>query len=304
VVNHTAYHRIQRLAFVSALCVSVSGLASAQSDAEASNYEDLLKKRYALTVKVGQMEQEVKFQEAQIEKLRGEIDTVGGTIESIPSLVSSMVDSYAKEFDKDAPFNAAERYERLAKLQEQLREKSSTPASMYRRALGMYEAEVNYGMTVEQYPGNHPLEEKAGWRLEACTQNLLSEKCSLTGEMRERIREKTGKGAELLNPSDPADAKDMKDLLKEFSEGRKLFDGNYLRVGRLALIYADVDGEEVLRYDLRNKRSGGGETEGRVVEWLPEDGSDQINLFRAVKMAKGEAAVDVMKIPVIVDADE
>lgn len=302
-VKHTAYHRIQKIAFVSAICVSVSGIASAQSDAQADNYADLLQKRYALTVQIGQMEQEVKFQENQIKKLEGEIDTVGGTIEAIPALVSTMVDSYAKEFDKDAPFNAAERYERLAKLQEQLRESSSTPASMFRRALGMYEAEVNYGMTVEQYPGNHPLEEREGWRLKACTANMLSDECNLTSEMRERIREKTGKGAELLDASDPADAKDMKELLEEFDRDKKLFDGNYLRVGRLALIYADVDGNEVLRYDLTSKR-GGASAEGRVVEWIPEDGADQINLFRAVKMAKGEAAVDVMKIPVIVDTNE
>lgn len=300
--HNTAHRRIKKLALVSAICLSISGIASAQSDdAQVSNYSDLLRKRYELTVKVAKMEQEVSTQEKKIALLKSEIDTVGGTIASVPALVASMVDSYAKEYDKDAPFNAAERYERLSKLQEQIEDGSSTPASMFRRALGMYEAEVNYGMTVEQYPGNHPLEAREGWRLKACTENLVSVACKLTSEMKEAIREKTGKGAEELDASDPADAKYMKELLEKFDNERKLLDGNYLRVGRLALIYADVDGAEVMRYDLQGKRAGSGEAEGKVSEWILEDGADQINLFRAVKMAKGEAAVDVMKIPVIID---
>lgn len=300
---HTARRRIQNLVVTTALSVSLVGVASAQGDdAALTQYSDLLAKKHALTVQIAKLELDIKTQESKIESLREQKANVGGVISSIPGLVEQMVKSYAAEFELDPPFNAAERYERLAKLQEQVENKSSTPASMFRRAIGMYEAEVNYGMTVEQYPGNHPLEAREGWRAEVCKESILSEDCNLTGKMLETIREKTGKDAKTLDPNNPRDAEDMKSLYDQFVEERKLLDGNYLRVGRLALVYADVDGGEVLVYDIKGKReAGNAEGAGRVSEWLPVEGADQINLFRAVKMAKGEAAVDVMKIPVIVD---
>lgn len=303
VIFHTANRRIQKLVLTTALAVSATGFANAQSsDTALAQYSDLLAKRHALTVKIAKMELDVRTQEQKIQSLKDQTGSVDETIASVPGLVERMVKSYAAEFELDPPFNAAERYERLAKLQEQIETKSSTPASMLRRAIGMYEAEVNYGMTVEQYPGNHPLEAREGWRAEACKEDLLSEACSLTGKMLETIREKTGKDARTLDMANPRDAEDVKALYDQFVEERKMLDGNYLRVGRLALVYADVDGGEVLVYDIKGKRdSGGAEANVRTSEWVPVEGADQINLFRAVKMAKGEAAVDVMKIPVIVD---
>lgn len=303
VIFHTANRRIQKLILTTALAVSATGFANAQSnDTALAQYSDLLAKRHALTVKIAKMELDIRTQEQKIQSLKDQTGSVDETIASVPGLVERMVKSYAAEFELDPPFNAAERYERLAKLQEQIETKSSTPASMLRRAIGMYEAEVNYGMTVEQYPGNHPLEAREGWRAEACKEDLLGEACSLTGKMLETIREKTGKDARTLDMVNPRDAEDVKELYDQFVEERKMLDGNYLRVGRLALVYADVDGGEVLVYDIKGKRdSGGAEANVRVSEWVPVEGADQINLFRAVKMAKGEAAVDVMKIPVIVD---
>ncbi len=296
----TANRHVQRLIIGSAISVIIGGVAQAQDDAVA-NYAQLLDKRHALTVKVKKLELEVQTQEAKIASLRAEIEAVPGIKGAVPDLVKRMVDSYAAEYSIDPPFNAAERNERLVKLQDQLKDGSSTPASMLRRAIGMYEAEVNYGMTVEQYPGNHPLEARAGWRLSACQESLLNEGCNVTSDMREKIRDKTGKEFGELDAFNERDAADMKAMVKQFDEERKLFDGNYLRVGRLALIYADVDGGEVLQFDVKGKRDAIAAGESDPQEgWIPVEGADQIALFRAVKMAKGEAAVDVMKIPVVV----
>jgi len=304
VVNiHTAYGRVQKLVLTTALSFSFAGIAVAQNnDAAVDRYSDLLSKRHALTVKIAKMELEISTQEEKIKSLREQIGSVDGVKKSVPGLVEQMVSSYAAEYNIDPPFNASERNDRLAKLQEQLEDKSSTPASMLRRAIGMYEAEVNYGMTVEQYPGNHPLEARAGWRLEACKLSLQNAACNVTNEMKEAVREKTGKELDKMLPDDDRDAANMTALVKQFDSDRKLFDGNYLRVGRLALIYADVDGGEVLQFDVKGKREAlaAGETEPQE-NWITVEGADQINLFRAVKMAKGEAAVDVMKIPVVVE---
>jgi len=291
---------VQTLILGSILSVASGGVAQAQDNAVA-DYAKLLQKRYALTVEVGKLQLEVQNQEAKIAELRKEIENVPGVKASVPSLVESMVSSYASEYRIDPPFNAAERNDRLVNLQDQLKSGNAKPASMLRKAIAMYEAEVNYGMTVEQYPGNHPLEARAGWRLAACQESLQSVACNATTDMREKVRDKTGKDLDALLPSDERDAADMAAMVKRFDEERKLFDGNYLRVGRLALIYADVDGGEVLQFDVKGKREAlaAGETDPQE-NWIPIEGADQISLFRAVKMAKGEAAVDVMKIPVVV----
>ncbi len=296
----TANRRVQKLVLGSVISIAVGGVAHAQDDAVA-NYAKLLEKRHALTVQVKKLELDVQTQEAKIAALREEIKAIPGVKNSVPDLVQQMVASYAAEYKIDPPFNAAERNDRLVKLQDQLKDGSSTPASMLRRALGMYEAEVNYGMTVEQYPGNHPLEARAGWRLTACQESLLNEACNVTSDMKEKIRDKTGKDFDALDPFNERDAADMKAMVKQFDEERKLFDGNYLRVGRLALIYADVDGAEVLQFDVKGKQEAiaAGESDPQE-NWITVEGADQISLFRAVKMAKGEAAVDVMKVPVIV----
>lgn len=315
VKNRTAHHRFGKTLLGAVLSLGVIGSASAQSDdAQADSYAALLKKSHDLEVELSYMEMKIGEQERLISDLRTEIDGVPALLSSVRPLVENMVSSYAAEFEIDPPFNASERYERLAKLQEQLELGGSTDQLMLNRAIGMYEKEVEYGMTVGQYAGNNPLEDLAGWRLRACEESLMSPACNVTNEMREAIREKTGKSLEDLDPNDEKDAANMKLMVEKFEQEKKLFDGNYLRVGRLALIYADVDGERVYRYDVTTKRkvaapkvsedsgeAAPAQQESRVQEWVPVDGAERINLFRAVKMAKGEAAPDVMTIPVLVE---
>jgi len=327
VTLHTAHCRLQKLIVSSALSLCVAGVASAQNDdAQLSNYAALLKKKHDLQVEIGHMELQMQTQEQRIAALEAEIAGIPALKASVPGLVEKMITSYAAEFEFDPPFNASERYERLSKLRDQFDNKSAPMHLMLNRAIGMYEAEVNLGMTVDQYPGNHPVpppEEgdeapttrTAGWRVAACEVSLLDEGCILSGEMREAIRDKTGKEFVDLREDDEKDAANLKLMLQRFKDDRKLQDGNYLRVGRLALIYADVDGKEVWRYDIDAKRrqagyggsvaaadgEGDGQPESAITEWLKIEGAEQIDLYRSVKMAKGEAAVNVMPIPVLVE---
>ena len=300
----TANHRFKKLlAATAVLSVGLSGIAAAQADSEVSEYAALLQKNHDLQVEIAYMELRLAEQERIIGDLEDEIASIPALLASVRPLVENMVASYAEEFEIDPPFNASERFERLSRLQENLELGGVSEQNMLNRAIGMYEKEVNYGMTVEQYPGNHPLEDDAGWRLKACEDSLLNPQCNVTNEMKEAIKDKTGKSFADLDPQNETDAANMKLLVEKFRDERKLFDGNYLRVGRLALIYADVDGGEVYKFDITTKRGAGGDeaSNGAGSEWLPVDGSDRINLFRAVKMAKGEAAPNVMSIPVLVE---
>ncbi len=311
---HTANHRFMSLLVATVLSAGVFGVSSAQNDdAAIANYKSLLDKRLALQTQIGHLELQVAQQEEIIADLEAEVAGVPALRASVRPLVEKMVASYAAEFEIDPPFNASERFERLSRLQENLELNTASDHQMLNRAIGMYEKEVNYGMTVDQYAGNHPLEEAEGrrgegWRAKACQESLKNEACNVTNEMREAIKEKTGKELEDLDEDNERDAANLKLLTEKFEQERKFLDGNYLRVGRLALIYADVDGEEVFRYDVTTRRQvgepeAGGEAapDGRVQEWIPVEGAQRINLYRAVKMAKGEAAPDVMAIPVLVE---
>ena len=158
----------------------------------------------------------------------------------------------------------------------------------------------NLGMEVDEYPGDNPDEDKAGWRLKACKEDVRSERCYATNELKETFRERTKVRFDNYDPTNEVQAEAMKELVDQFDKEQKLKDGNYLRVGRLALIYSDVDGKDVRRFNLEQKRevAKSGDAGATYEPWVQMSGTNQIDLHRAVKMTKGEAAVDVMRVPV------
>ena len=66
---------------------------------------------------------------------------------------------------------------------------------------------------------------------------------------------------------------------------------NYLRYGRVSLVYMTKDESEIARY---NMSSGA---------WEAADGVDALQIRRAIRIAKGEAAPDVVVAPVTVGAN-
>ena len=63
------------------------------------------------------------------------------------------------------------------------------------------------------------------------------------------------------------------------------FDGSYLRYGRLAYVYLQADSTQAMRFDLGAK------------EWVDLPKKNIADIRRAVKMASGEAAPNVVKVP-------
>jgi len=294
VVNFsTAHTHIGKTLCSVALIVGLAGTAQAQSDdAAVAEYAALLQKIEDLSLTVAHKEVTVATQEQQIDGLKAQIASVDELKASVNPLVDKMISSYDLELKKDAPFNASERFARLTELQGMAENPDAMPSVKLRKAITMYEAEMNYGLTVEQYPGNSPDDERAGWRLAACQQSLLSDACFATNEMKKKIKDRTKKEFFELSMDNAEDAANLSALIPSFERNNELTDGNYLRVGRLALIYADIDGSNVYRYNMQ--------AEGQS-KWEKVEGGRAIDLFRAVKMAKGEAAVDVVEIPVLVE---
>ncbi len=67
------------------------------------------------------------------------------------------------------------------------------------------------------------------------------------------------------------------------------FDGSYLRYGRLAYVYLQADSSQAMRYDLVAK------------EWVDLPKKNIADIRRAVKIASGEAAPNVVKVPLFLN---
>lgn len=63
---------------------------------------------------------------------------------------------------------------------------------------------------------------------------------------------------------------------------------NFVRFGRVALVYMSKDEKEVARYDLESR------------SWVPVEGNISLDLRQAIRIAKREAAPSLVEAPVVV----
>lgn len=270
VQSSTTSSFVKKTSVVIATAVCVSGLALAQSadDQAADTYAAVLQQISDLEVEVARKEVFLGTQEARIASLEEQLTRVEDLVAAVDPMLDKMQVAISAEIDADLPFNLEERIARLGAFQDILEEEGARPVDKMRRALGIYEAEVSYGQTVQSYPGDHPDPAKVGSRLQACQADAASSACALTKSQRERVIDK-----------EEATIEDIEAELK---------DGDYLRYGRLSLAYMQADGSDVLRYDPIDKA------------WVEVKGNKALDVRRAVKMAKGEAAPTVVKVPVLI----
>ncbi len=254
------------------LGVSVAALVATSSAAQDS--VDRVAEYEALLEEISNVKTSIAFQQAQMQTQQSEIDSLQAQIEAVPAVkesVGPMLQVMSQEIEKqiaaDLPFKLAERYNRLAAFQEAIAEgATSTPGEQMRRALGIYAIEAGYGSTVEAYSGDHPDEAQAGQRYTACEADTESLACGLDDDQKKALVNNV-----------PLDA------LKA-----DLLDGDYLRYGRLSLVYVQHDGSQALRFDPLSK------------EWVDLDGNQRLEIRRAVRMAKGESAPAVINAPIYV----
>lgn len=262
----TANLYVAKTLCVGALLLGTGMSANAQaSDAEAK-YSALLQQIQNLKMSIAHKEATVATQQERIKSLNAQLSEVDKVKDSVGPMVDKMYAAIDAEIQKDIPFNAEERFERLGDFRDKKDDKQVTPMEKMRRALNIYEAEVIYGQTFASYPGNHPIAEMQGKRYEACLSDQNSADCALTKDLTKKIEA----GATI---------KDLK---------RDLEDGDYLRYGRLALVYAQAGGSQVYKFDAASK------------SWEEVTGGQALDFLQAIKMAKGEAAINVVKVPVLI----
>lgn len=255
-----------------------TSLASAQtSDAKVDQYVSVLNRIADQKLVIAQREAYLANQKNQIASLRAQIKNVGATKKTVGPMIDKMVAAIDAEMNTDLPFKEAERFNRLADVQDTVGDASAPIGEKMRKVLNLYDAELSYGNSVSAYAGDHP--KAPGTRIAFCLEDVLSTGCAPTKEVLKAMGYKDG-----IKLADGPSVSELKDSF-EYASAFK--DGSYLHYGRLAFIYVHHDSSEAWRYKNDSK------------EWVQLSGAEVLNARRSVRIAKGEAAPGVITAPLI-----
>lgn len=259
---HNAITTIFTTSVIAASISAIALPASAQTAEE--QYAAVLEEIANLKLSIVQSEAYIQNQKAEIESLQGQIKDTGALIKVVDPMFENMAAAIESEIQKDIPFRSGERFARLDKLKADIADEANTPGNKMRSALLIYDIEVGYGQSLEAYGGSNPI--TPGTRLQACEADIESSGCALE----KGLKDKMNAGASL------------RDIRNE------VFDGSYLRYGRLALVYQQFDGSQTLRYDAASK------------EWIELTSNQALEVESGLRTARGEAAPSVVNAPVYV----
>ncbi|ASP39286.1 hypothetical protein CHH28_11625 [Bacterioplanes sanyensis] len=188
-------------------------------------YRGLVKEIEGLNVYISQLDKQLNSQERELADIEASIKQVTLVERQITPLMLKMINAIDQFVDADVPFLEDERKQRVNGLNDLMGRSDVSVAEKYRKVMEAYQAEVNYGRTIESYRGT----------LEA------------NGEAREV---------------------------------------DFLRVGRVALMYQSLDGKEL------------GVWNNTVREWQPLDAAYKSRVMAGIRIAREQAAPDLIKVPV------
>lgn len=100
-----------------------------------------------------QLEKLIKAQEAEMVKIRQEIEDVTTIDRTIIPHMFKMIDGLEAFVNLDTPFLIEERKARVARLRDLMDRSDANPAEKYRKILEAFEIENEYGRTIEAYEG-------------------------------------------------------------------------------------------------------------------------------------------------------
>ncbi len=190
-----------------------------------SDYKSVIRQVEALTVYNRQLQRVVNAQQAEIDSMLAQIETLDQTNIEITPLMLKMVDSLEQFIALDVPFQIQERQERVARLRATMDSPNVTTSEKYRKILEAYQIENDFGRTIEAYEAS-------------------------------------------------------------LGDGDATRTYNFLRIGRLALLYQSLDGAETGQWN----------TQSRSWEVLPEKYRAGVN--QGLKIARKQAPHNLIKLPV------
>jgi len=187
-------------------------------------YRGLIKENDGLKVYIQQLDKQLAAQRDEMVSIQDSIENVTLVERQITPLMLRMIDSIDQFVAADVPFLKDERTARVNKLKELMGRSDVTVAEKYRKVMDAYQAEVDYGRTIESYRGS----------------------LDIDGETREV---------------------------------------DFLRVGRIALTYMSLDGQELGVWNTADNA------------WQPLDSSYKSKLIAGIRIAREQAAPDLIKVP-------
>ena len=269
-------HSIGASALGAALLCGAAVPAAAQDAADrTAEFSALLQEVSDRTNGVTQQQFYLSQQQAQIESLRARIAEArrSDAQAELRPILNNMIAGLDRVMTSDLPFAVEQRFALLDDLRDDMRSLDASIPDGFRRALDLYAAEVELGLSVGSYTGNNPVE--PGGRYQACLADPMSARCALSDEQKDQL-------ASVENRP----GVDATDVIEDFNGSNQLPDGNYIHYGRLALFYLERDSSVGYRYDLDNKA------------WEPISNSDLLGLRQNVRIARGESAVSTMTVPI------
>lgn len=188
------------------------------------DYRALMKEVEGLNVYIEQLNYQLDSQNAELNSIEKSMEQASLVERQIMPLMLRMIDAYAQFVAADMPFKKEERVARVESLQKLMGRSDVTVAEKYRKVMAAYQAEIDYGRTIDSYRGT-------------------------------------------LEGTNPREV-------------------DFLRVGRIALMYQSLDGEEL---GIWNADAG---------EWQALDAEYKSKLMAGIRIAREQAAPDLIKVPV------
>ena len=188
------------------------------------DYRALMKEIEGLNVYNAQLDRQLDAQSRELTAIDNSMQQASLVERQIMPLMLRMIDSLGQFVAADVPFMQDERLKRVKRLSDLMGRSDVTVAEKYRKVMEAYQAEIDYGRTIESYRG-----ELAG-----------------------------------------ATAKEV----------------DFLRVGRIALMYQSLDGQEL------------GVWNTSANSWQPLDPAYKSKVIAGIRIAREQAAPDLIKVPV------
>lgn len=124
-----------------------------QIDDKLQQFKTISKEIEGLEVYNEQLRRQIANQEQEMLDLNNSIDEVSVIERQITPLMLRMIDGLAQFVALDVPFLEEERNNRILDLQNMMDRADVSPSEKFRRVMEAYQVEMDYGKTIEAYPG-------------------------------------------------------------------------------------------------------------------------------------------------------
>lgn len=131
----------------------INQLDDERSDLE-REYRSMLQELTAAELYVLQQEQVVESQQEELASTRGQLERIDETKAQMMPMMLAMIADLRTFVEADLPFKTEMRMERLAQLDTAMSAADVTPAERYRLIVEAYQAEMQYGNTIDTYQGS------------------------------------------------------------------------------------------------------------------------------------------------------